>query len=133
MIANLVNAKKLHTVVIVDDAPEFLEMASQLVNGHPNLAVSGTATSGEQALAELLVLRPDILIIDVNMTGIDGFETARRAIAILPQVRIIMMSVHEEVSYASLARQVGALAFITKRDLTAERIADILGIGHGDR
>lgn len=133
MIMSLVNANKVYRVVIVDDVPEFLEMASLVVNDHPNLSVLGTATSGEQAIEELLALRPDVLIIDVNMAGLDGFETARRALAILPPLRIIMMSAYEEVPYASLARQVGALAFIVKRDLTAERIADILGVGQGDR
>ena len=82
------------TLVLVDDQPEFLEIARARLTRDATLTVVGEATSGEAAVALVLQLEPgpEAVLVDVEMPGLDGFETARRLRAVAPGVRIILTS-----------------------------------------
>src|SRR5512137_3063607 len=73
-----------------------------------------TAESGEQALEALTAEPPDLVLLDVQLPGIDGVETLRRALAILPDATVIMMSAHSTVDVAVEAMKHGALDFLVK-------------------
>src|SRR5512137_1013420 len=73
-----------------------------------------TAESGEQALEALTAEPPDLVLLDVQLPGIDGVETLRRALAILPDATVIMMSAHSTVDVAVDAMKHGALDFLVK-------------------
>src|ERR1700761_8063714 len=66
------------TVLAVDDHPRFLEAARAVVEATPGFAWAGGASSGEEALASADRGEPDLMLVDVNMPVIDGFELSRR-------------------------------------------------------
>ena len=113
----------LYTVVLVDDQVEFLLLARGLLGRGAALEIVGHATSGEAALELIgqLTPHPDIALIDVEMPGLDGFETARRLRVLAPTVRIILSSASNSARYAAAAVGVGAV-FLPKRSLSARAV-----------
>jgi CheY-like chemotaxis protein len=115
------------TVVLVDDQAEFLEIARGRLTRGAALEVVGEATSGQDALelVEQLSPGPDVVLLDVEMPGLDGFETARRLRTLAPRVRVILTSASNSAQYGTAALGVGAV-FLPKRDLSAQAILDLL-------
>jgi DNA-binding NarL/FixJ family response regulator len=116
-----------YTVVLVDDQLEFLQFARLRLTRGSALDVVGEATSGEAALALVSQLQPapDVVLLDVEMPGLDGLETARRLRLLKPEVRVILTSASTSAQYAPAAVGVGAV-FLPKRDLSAQAILDLL-------
>jgi DNA-binding NarL/FixJ family response regulator len=114
------------TVLLVDDQPEFLQLAKLLLDQHPALQVVGEAHSGESALAILSQVQPDAAIVDVHMPGMNGFEAARQLLRQAPELRVILVSAFDDAQFAVLARQSGAVAFLTKKSFSPEAIAQVL-------
>ena len=71
-------------VLLVDDQPDFLRLARELLDGHAGIRVVGEVTSGEEALALVPALAPDVVVLDVEMPRMHGFEAARRLRAAAP-------------------------------------------------
>src|SRR5215208_6038202 len=113
-------------VLIVDDQPEFCRLARELLDGRAGLRVVGEATSGAEALTLARALAPDVVVLDVEMPGLHGFETARRLLAAAPELEIVMVSNSAESQYAELARTVGARAFLPKHDFSARVLIRLL-------
>ena len=109
-------------VLLVDDQEEFLDFAGPMLNEHPDLAVVGQASSGEMALKKISKLKPDVVICDVQMPGLSGFQAARKFLATRPEVRVIMVSADDDPRYESMARRAGAIGFVSKLDLMPETI-----------
>jgi CheY-like chemotaxis protein len=116
-----------YTVVLVDDQAEFLLLARGLLARGAALEVVGDAISGEAALALIgqLAPQPDVALVDVEMPGLDGFETARRLRVLAPAVRVILTSASSNVRYAAAAVGVGAV-FLPKRSLSAKAVLDLV-------
>jgi DNA-binding NarL/FixJ family response regulator len=115
------------TLVLVDDQPDFLDIARARLTRDATLAVVGEATSGEAAVALVLGLEPgpEAVLVDVEMPGLDGFETARRLRALAPGVRIILTSASSDSRYCAAATGIGA-DFLAKRDLSAQAVLRLL-------
>jgi DNA-binding NarL/FixJ family response regulator len=115
------------TLVVVDDQTEFLEIARTRLSRDAALQVIGEATTGEAALELLRTLSPapDGVLLDVEMPGIDGFETARRLRTLAPSVRVILTSASDTPRYGAAASRVGAV-FLPKRRLSAEAVLHLL-------
>ena len=115
-----------HGVLIVDDQPEFLQVAECVLSGDANVSVIGTASSGEEAIALVTALAPDLVVLDVQMPGMSGFEAARRLVAENPGLRIVMLSADGEPGYEFFARQAGAEAFLTKKEFLDSGLRSLL-------
>jgi DNA-binding NarL/FixJ family response regulator len=83
------------TVLAVDDQPVFLRAARALIAATPGFEQVGQATSGPQALELAASLRPDLVLLDLRMPGMDGAETARRLHASNPDVIVVLVSIGE--------------------------------------
>jgi pilus assembly protein CpaE len=101
-------------VLIVDDIPETREHLSRLLSLEREIDVAGTAGSGEEAVRLSLELRPDVLVMDINMPGMDGIATSEIISQRLPNSAIIMMSVHGEAEHMKRAMLAGAREFLIK-------------------
>jgi pilus assembly protein CpaE len=101
-------------VLIVDDIPETRDHLSRLIGLEREIDVMGTAGSGEEAIAMALDLRPDIIVMDINMPGMDGVAAAEIISQRLPSSPIIMMSVHGEAEHLKRAMLAGAREFLVK-------------------
>ena len=123
----MTDARPARTLVLVDDQPDFLDLARARLARGPGLQVVGQATSGEAALELMprLEPRPEAVLVDVEMPGLDGFETARRLRALAPGVRIILTSASDNRAYSRAASELGA-AFLAKRSLSAEAILRLI-------
>jgi two-component system response regulator YesN len=115
------------SVLLVDDQAEFLQLLKARLGRAAGLAVVGEASSGQQALAVLdgLEPKPDGALVDVEMPGMDGFQTAQHLRTLVPGLRVVLISASADAGYAQRAGAVGA-RFLAKRDLTGEAVLRLL-------
>jgi pilus assembly protein CpaE len=102
------------TVLIVDDIPETREHLTKLLGFEEGIDVVGTAGSGEDAISIAMDLRPDVIVMDINMPGMDGVAAAEIISQRLPTSPIIMMSVHGEAEQLKRSITAGAREFLVK-------------------
>ena len=105
-------------LLLADDHPMMLAGLRKLLE--PELEVVGTATDGRALLAAAERLRPDLVITDVSMPGIDGIEATRRLQTAVPGVRILVLSIHAEPSCVRAAFAAGACGYLTKTSAPEE-------------
>ena len=112
-------------VVIVDDIAETREHLAKLLSFESDIDVVGAAASGEEAVELTGRLSPDILLMDINMPGMDGIATTERVSATFPATSIIMMSVQGEADYLRRSMLAGAREFLVKPFSSDELTASI--------
>ncbi len=112
-------------VVIVDDIAETREHLTKLLSFESDIEVVGAASSGEEAVDLTGKLQPDILLMDINMPGMDGIATTERVSATFPATSIIMMSVQGEADYLRRSMLAGAREFLVKPFSSDELTASI--------
>jgi DNA-binding NarL/FixJ family response regulator len=113
------------TVLIVDDHEEFRESASALLEAE-GFAVIGQAPDGGGALEEVARLRPDVVLLDIQLPDLDGFAVADRLAAVSHPPHVVLISSREAASYGPRLQAVHAGGFITKRELSGERLARLV-------
>ena len=101
-------------VLIVDDIAETRDHLTKLLAMEQTVEVAGSASSGEEAIQMAMDLRPDVVVMDINMPGMDGIAAAELISQRLPTVAIIMMSVHGEAEQMRRSLQAGAREFLVK-------------------
>jgi CheY-like chemotaxis protein len=109
---------------IVDDSVEFLEAARSLLEGE-GVAVAGVAATASDALQRLGELRPQVVLVDIDLGGESGFEVARRIANAVP-TSVILISTHAEDDFAELISETPAVGFISKSELSARAIQGLL-------
>jgi two-component system, NarL family, invasion response regulator UvrY len=117
-------------VLTVDDQAPFREVARQLVAVTPGFAAVGEAESGEEALVLTRSVAPDLVLLDLRMSGMDGFETARRLSAEHPRAVIVLVSCEDVGGMSVLAESCGAAEVLPKQRLSA-RVLRRLWSDHG--
>ena len=112
-------------VLIVDDQAPFRLAARFVVEATDGFDVAGEVETGEDAVSAAAELRPDLVLMDVNLPGIDGLEATRR---IREQsagaVTVLLLSTYEAEDYAGRAVECGAAGFIPKSQFGPERLAE---------
>ncbi len=101
-------------VVIIEDYEVVLQSYAEIVNSSPDFEVVGTYKSCESALLEIEQKIPDFVLIDITLPGIDGIEGIKRIKALLKEVSIIVVTVHENSKYVFQALCSGAVGYLTK-------------------
>jgi DNA-binding NarL/FixJ family response regulator len=120
------------SVLLVDDNPSFLHIATRFLQEHDDVAVVGVASRGEEALALAQDLQPDIVLIDLAMPGLSGLETIPRLRAVLPEVGIIALTVLDTSSYWQAALSAGANDFVPKTKLNTDLLPAIRRVAQAD-
>lgn len=103
-------------IFLVDDSNVFIRVASQFLSLPPKYEIVGSSTSGELAIDQIRNLKPDLVIIDLVMPGMNGMEAARLVKKMALSPRVILISFQENPEYRSTAKAVGADGFLTKTD-----------------
>ncbi len=111
-------------VLIVDDQVPFREASCMVVEMTDGFEVAGQAENGEQAVEMAATLRPDLVLMDVQMPGIDGLEATRRIMAMADPPRVLVMSTHESGSYEEPALAAGAIGFLPKSSFSMDALED---------
>ncbi|MBI3569828.1 MAG: response regulator transcription factor [Gammaproteobacteria bacterium] len=109
-------------ILLVDDNRSFLKAVQQFLGTLPGVEVVGQAHDGNEALAAVESLRPNLVLLDIAMPGMDGFETARALKTGPCPPRIVFLSLHDNAAYRAQARLHGAEAFVSKGDFAAELV-----------
>jgi len=115
-----------HRVLVVDDHASFRGCASALLTAE-GFEVVGQAESGADALALSAELEPELVLLDIQLPDIDGFEVARRLLARDPDVKIVLVSSRDRSAYGSAIEESGALGFIWKAELSGVAVEGFLG------
>lgn len=112
-------------VLIVDDIPETRDHLSKLLGFEPDVEVVGTAPGGSEAIEQATALKPDVVLMDINMPGMDGITATERLAAELPTAAVVMMSVQGEADYLRRSMLAGAREFLVKPFSADELTASI--------
>ncbi len=106
--------KKQITILIADDNQLMRETLRILIFSMENTQLVGEAENGEQAIELAGQLLPDIILMDINMSPVNGFEATRKILKQNPGIKIIGLSMHNQSSYTKNMIQSGARGYITK-------------------
>lgn len=118
-------------ILIVDDHPVFRFGLRSLLSSVPEMEVIAEATSGEAAVDEAKQLAPDIILMDINLPGINGIEATRRILATHPEIGILILTMFEDDSVFE-AVQAGARGYILKGADPEETLRAIQSVIHGE-
>ncbi len=119
----------MYRVIIADDVEEFAEWLGSLLQGSQDFQVIGKAASGREALRLAELMRPDVVITDVDMPDLDGLDVARLVRFRWPEAKVVLVSAHTELDYEWLAKEHGALGFIPKNALSPDALLRTLREG----
>jgi DNA-binding NarL/FixJ family response regulator len=112
-------------VIVVDDHPSFRRSAKALLTAE-GFEVVGEAVDGASALAAAAELAPELVLLDIQLPDIDGFEVARRLLESQPELRIVLVSSRDSSQYGPLIEASGARGFVSKGDLSGESLERLL-------
>jgi pilus assembly protein CpaE len=112
-------------VLIVDDIPETRDHLSKLLGFESDVEVVGTAPGGSEAIEQAATLKPDVVLMDINMPGMDGITATERLAAEVPTAAVVMMSVQGEADYLRRSMLAGAREFLVKPFSADELTASI--------
>ena len=101
-------------LLIVDDHPMFREGIKSIIARNPQLEVVGEAGEGRAALKMVENLRPDMVLLDVSLPDMNGIDLIQDIKKFLPEIRILMVSMHTKIDYITSAFQAGARGYVVK-------------------
>ncbi len=113
------------TIVTVDDDRSFRDIVRGLLRQDAGITLIGEAENGEEAVRQTRALHPDVVLMDLTMPRVNGFDATRRIKAYQPQTRVIILTVHAEYDYEQAALGNGADAFIAKKRLSSDLLPTI--------
>jgi len=118
-------SEELVRVVIVDDQKPFRMAARDVVEVTGGFEVVGEAESGEESVELAARLQPDLVLMDLNLPGIDGLEATRRIHASGEKhIVVLMVSTYEADEFAPRAEEAGAAAYISKSDFGPDQLEE---------
>jgi DNA-binding NarL/FixJ family response regulator len=128
----MAKGRTVTTVLLVDDQ-SLLRMGFRLVlEAEPDLDVVGEAGDGRTAVDQVGALRPDVVLMDVRMPGMNGIEATERIVAAFPGTRVLILTTFDLDEYAFAGLRAGASGFLLKDAKPAELVAAIRSVASGD-
>src|SRR5215212_3183856 len=118
-------------ILIADDHPVFRFGLRALLNAMPDTEVVGEVTTGEEAIALAGAVQPDVILMDINMPGVNGIEATRRLRETNPDLRILMVTMLEDDSVFA-AMRAGARGYVVKGAEPAEMLRAIRAVADGE-
>ncbi len=119
-------------VLLVDDHTLFREGLRRLVNEQPDMEIIGEAANGHQAVDRAVELQPDVILMDIampDMTGLDAAEIIKKQ---LPQVRVLLLTVHDDREYLFRGLEVGASGYVLKEAEAQALVMAIQAVHRGE-
>jgi DNA-binding NarL/FixJ family response regulator len=119
-------------VLLADDHPVYRDGLAALLSSVDGLHVVGTAEDGEAAVALAAELQPDVVVMDVQMPGLDGIEATRRVTAASPHIGVVVLTMAEEDATLFAAMQAGARGYLLKGANQAEITRAVTAVARGE-
>jgi DNA-binding NarL/FixJ family response regulator len=111
-------------VMLVDDQTSVLRVLGAVVAETPGFEVVARSVSGEEAVGAAATVLPDLVLMDVNLPGIDGLEATRRILEGRPATVVLLLSTYDEDVGASFVAESGAAAYVVKASFGPDRLAE---------
>ena len=121
------------TIVLVDDHTIVRQGLRALLTAEPDFRVVGEADDGEAAVALVTRVRPDVLVVDLMLPGIDGLEVTRRIAQCCRDTRVVVLTMHANQAYGASALRAGAQAFVLKDSDRNELVQAVRAAARGER
>ena len=109
-------AENRKRVFLVDDHPVLRKGLVRLIDSKPGFLVCGEASTAVDAMTAIRDLRPDLVVADIGLPGASGIELTKTIRSELPDIPVLILSMHEEALYATRALRAGATGYIVKQD-----------------
>jgi len=122
-------AKRL--IFLVDDHPLVCEGLTILINRQDDMMVCGEASRAPEALQAIVALRPDAALVDLSLASGSGLELIKDLRACCPETALVVLSMHDESTYAERALRAGARGYVMKRDVTKNVIVALRHVLEG--
>lgn len=119
-------------VLLVDDHSLFREGLAALLSYHEDFLVVGEAADAANALTQARALEPDLVLMDIDMPGEDGVVATRRLKETLPNVSVVMVTVHDDTERLVEAIKAGAQGYLLKNIRSAELVVQLRGLARGE-
>lgn len=117
-------------ILIADDNDVLRHSLRSFLESHPGWTVCGEALDGRDAVEKAAALAPDVILLDVSMPNLDGFEAARRIRQNQPDAQIIFVTQHDSHELAVRAAQAGARCYISKSNIIRQLIPAVEAATH---
>src|ERR1035438_9646552 len=118
-------------VLLTDDHALFRQGIRTLLSLEPDMEVAGEASNASEAVALAHQLRPDIVLMDVGMTGMSSFEATRLIRKDRPETRVVFLSMYDDEDYLAECVEIGAIGYILKESQTDQLLTGIREVGRG--
>ncbi|GHO72197.1 DNA-binding response regulator [Ktedonobacter sp. SOSP1-52] len=119
-------------ILLVDDHPLVRSGLRALLTSIPEMKVVGEASNGEEAIAQAAELQPDIILMDLNMPGINGIEATRRIVQTSPRIGILALTMLEDDASVFASMRAGARGYLLKGADQADVLRAISVVAHGE-
>lgn len=120
-------------VFLVDDHRLLTDTWTILLNQDPRFSVVGSSADSQESIKLIEALRPDIALVDIAMSPLDGFELTRQLVKLVPHPRIIGVSLYKMPAYAKKIMYAGAMGYVTKNSSKEELIEAMLQVHSGGK
>jgi len=120
-------------IMVVDDHELVRIGLRHILADYPTIQIAGEAIDGESALRMNREIRPDVVLLDVCLPGLSGFEVTTRLKQANPQLGIVILTVHEQAPYPARLLEAGASAYLTKACPATELVQAITTVARGGR
>jgi DNA-binding NarL/FixJ family response regulator len=118
-------------VFIVDDHAIMRDGIRALLSVNDDIQVVGEASEGKEAIIKIPELKPDVVIMDIAMPGMDGMEATRQIVKANAKVKVLILTQHDNKDYVLSAIKAGASGFVPKRAVSSELVSAILTVYRG--
>src|SRR5215469_514803 len=118
-------------IIIADDHPLILDGLKALLQDDPTVHVVGEAFDGQSALKLAAELKPDVMILDLSMPGINGVRVAQALRVQSPTCKVLVLSVHEDRAYLRRLLELGVSGYVLKRSASEQLITAIRSVAVG--
>jgi DNA-binding NarL/FixJ family response regulator len=119
-------------ILIADDHPLFRDGLCVLLESVPDMQVIGEATTGNEVLEEAHALQPDLILMDIQMPGINGIEATRRILQTSPHIRVLILTMFEDDESVFAAIRAGARGYLLKGAVQEETLRAIRAVTSGE-
>ncbi|HLV35850.1 MAG TPA: response regulator transcription factor [Spirillospora sp.] len=120
-------------ILLADDHAVLRSGLRLLIDNQPDLTVVGEAGNGAETLEKAKTLQPDVILLDLNMPGMDGLTALPQLRQIAPESHILILTMHDDVSYLQQALRAGASGYVLKNAVDTELLMAIRAVLRGEK
>ncbi|MAU12406.1 MAG: DNA-binding response regulator [Anaerolineaceae bacterium] len=120
-------------ILLADDHAVLRSGLRLLIDKQDDLEVVGEAGDGRETLSLAIDLQPDVILLDINMPGLDGLQTLPRIKEQIPDSRVLILTMHDDIAYLQQALQAGAAGYVLKQAVDTELLMAIYAVLRGEQ